>query len=214
MNKENEKRAAAEVALQFIKPDSIIGVGSGTTITYFIEELSKKKHLIEGAVPSSVATANHLKKIGIPLLDLNYVSEVSLYIDGTDEINDFKQMIKGGGGALTREKIIATVAKQFVCIADTSKKVDLLGEFPVAIEVVPMARSYVARQIVKLGGDPVYRENFITDNGNQILDVYHLNLQDPTRMEEKLKSMVGVVENGIFAKRTADVLIIGDMIHS
>ena len=158
---------------------------------------------------SSVATADQLKALSIPLLDLNSLAELPLYVDGADEINPAKQMIKGGGGALTREKIIATVAKKFVCIADQSKQVELLGEFPVAVEVIPMARSYVARQIVQLGGDPVYREGFVSDNGNVILDVYNLKLLDPRSMEEKLKSITGVVESGIFAKRTADVVLLG-----
>ncbi len=167
------------------------------------------KQKIEGAVASSIATANKLKALSIPLIDFNSVNALPLYVDGADEINSAKQMIKGGGGALTREKIIATVAKKFVCIADMSKLVDLLGEFPVAVEVIPMARSYVARQIVQLGGDPVYREGFVTDNGNVILDVYNLKLLQPKAIEEKLKNIVGVVENGIFAYRTADVLLLG-----
>lgn len=204
------KKTAASAALQFIEQDMIIGVGTGSTIDYFIEALKTVKQKIEGAVASSVATAAKLKALSIPLLDLNSVSDLPLYVDGADEINSAKQMIKGGGGALTREKIIAMVAKKFVCIADASKQVDILGEFPVAVEVIPMARSYVARQIVQLGGDPVYREGFVTDNGNVILDVYNLKLTNAKGMEEKLKNIVGVVENGIFAKRTADVLLLGN----
>jgi ribose 5-phosphate isomerase A len=207
VDKEAGKKAAAEAALDLIQDDMVIGVGSGSTVAYFIEALKKVRQKIDGAVPSSVATANQLKALSIPLLDLNSVIELPLYIDGADEINSAKQMIKGGGGALTREKIIATVAKKFVCIVDKSKQVDLLGAFPVAIEVIPMARSYVARQIVQLGGDPVYREGFITDNGNVILDVYNLKLLEPRVMEEKLKNIVGVVESGIFAKRTADLVV-------
>jgi ribose 5-phosphate isomerase A len=209
IDKEAGKKAAAHAAMEYVKDDMIIGVGTGSTVEYFIEALQAVKHRIEGAVASSVATANKLKALSIPLLDLNSVSEVPLYVDGADEVNALKQMIKGGGGALTREKIIATVAKKFVCIADESKFVDLLGAFPVSVEVLPMARSYVARQIVLLGGDPVYREGFVTDNGNVILDVFNLKLVDPRMMEEKLKNMVGVVENGIFAKRTADVVLLG-----
>lgn len=209
MDKEAGKKKAALAALEFIQDDMIIGVGTGSTVAYFIEALSAVKHKIEGAIASSIATEKKLKALSIPVLDLNSINELPLYVDGADEINEAKQMIKGGGGALTREKIIATVAKKFVCIVDQSKKVDLLGEFPVAIEVLPMARSYVAREIVKMGGDPVYREGFVTDNGNVILDVYHLKLTDPKAMEEKLKNIVGVVENGIFAKRLADVLLVG-----
>ncbi len=206
-DKEAEKKAAANAALTYIQDDMVIGVGTGSTVNYFIEALQSIKHRIEGAVASSVDTANKLKALSIPLLDLNAVPELQLYVDGADEINPAKQMIKGGGGALTREKIIATVAKKFICIVDSSKRVELLGQFPVAVEVVPMARSYVARQIVQLGGDPVYREGFVTDNGNVILDVYNLKLANPASMEEKLKAIVGVVENGIFAKRAADVVV-------
>ncbi len=209
MNTEAGKKAAALAALQYIKDDMIVGVGSGSTVDYFITALSTVKQKIEGAVASSVATANKLKALSIPLIDLNSVSDLPLYIDGADEVNSAKQLIKGGGGALTREKIIATVAKKFVCIVDNSKRVDILGEFPVAVEVLSMARSYVARQIVQLGGDPVYREGFVTDNGNQILDVYNLKILEPKMLEEKLKDIVGVVENGIFAKRTADVVLLG-----
>jgi len=209
IDKEAGKKAAAEAVLQFIENDMIVGVGTGSTVEHFITALKSVKQKIEGAVASSIATANKLKALSIPLLDLNSVDSLPLYVDGADEINSARQMIKGGGGALTREKIIATVAKKFVCIADESKWVDLLGEFPVSVEVIPMARSYVARQIVLLGGDPVYREGFVTDNGNVILDVFNLKLLDPKAIEDKLKNMVGVVENGIFAKRTADVLLLG-----
>ncbi|OGT35592.1 MAG: ribose 5-phosphate isomerase A [Gammaproteobacteria bacterium RIFCSPHIGHO2_12_FULL_37_14] len=209
-NNEAAKRAAAQAALKYIEQDMIIGVGSGSTVNFFINELKKIKQNIEGVVASSVATANQIKALSIPLVDLNSVSELPLYIDGADEINAAKQMIKGGGAALTREKIVAMVAKKFICIVDASKQVDLLGTFPVAVEVIPMARSYVARQIVQLGGDPVYREGCVTDNGNVILDVYNLKILNPRLLEEQLKSIVGVVENGIFAKRIADVVIVGD----
>lgn len=207
MDKEAGKKAAAEAALDFIKDDMIVGVGTGSTVDYFIDALKSVRQKIEGAVASSVHTANKLKALSIPLIDLNSVIELSIYVDGADEINSAKQMIKGGGGALTREKLIAMVAKKFICIADRSKQVDLLGEFPVAVEVLPMARSYVARQIVQLGGDPVYREGFVTDNGNVILDVFNLKLLEPRAMEDKLKSIVGVIESGIFAKRTADIVL-------
>ena len=209
MDKELGKKIAAEAAVKFVEADSIVGVGSGSTVAYFIQALAKIKQNIEGAVASSVDTANKLKAAGIPIIDLNSASQLPLYVDGADEFNAQRQLIKGGGGALTREKIIATVAKKFVCIVDESKKVDMLGEFPVAVEVIPMARSYVARQIVQLGGDPVYREGFVTDNGNQILDVYNFKILEPRVLEEKIKGLVGVVENGIFAKRTADLLLIG-----
>ncbi len=209
IDKEAGKKAAALAALEFIQNDMIIGVGTGSTVDHFIAALTSVKQKIEGAVASSVGTANKLKALSIPLLDLNSVDGLPLYVDGADEITSAKQMIKGGGGALTREKIIATVAKKFICIADESKLVDLLGEFPVSVEVIPMARSFVARQIVQLGGDPVYREGFVTDNGNSILDVFNLKLLEPKAMEDKLKNIVGVVENGIFARRTADVLLLG-----
>jgi ribose 5-phosphate isomerase A len=203
------KQAAAKAAIDYIEDDMIVGVGTGSTVEFFIDALHSIKHRIEGAVASSVATANKLKALGIPLIDLNSVIDLPVYIDGADEVNAYKQMIKGGGGALTREKIIATVAKKMICIADVSKSVELLGSFPVAVEVIPMARSYVARQIVKLGGDPVYREGFVTDNGNVILDVFNMKLLDAKAVEQQLKAIVGVVENGIFAQRIADVVVLG-----
>jgi ribose 5-phosphate isomerase A len=209
MDKEAGKKAAAQQALEFIEPDMVIGIGTGSTVSYFIDALKNVKSKIDSVVASSIDSANKIKALGIPIVDLNSVNSLPLYVDGADEINSGKQMIKGGGGALTREKIIATVAKKFVCIADENKFVDLLGEFPVAVEVIPMARSYVARQIVLLGGDPVYREGFTTDNGNVILDVYNLKLLEPRSIEDKLKNILGVIESGIFAKRTADVLLLG-----
>jgi len=209
MSQESLKKSAAQAALDYIEYGMVIGVGSGSTVNYFIEALKSVKGKIEGAIASSVATEKKLRALSIPLLDLNSINELPLYVDGTDEINSAKQMIKGGGGALTREKIIAAVAKKFVCIADQTKKVDLLGTFPVAIEVIPMARSYVARQIVKLGGDPVYRQGFVTDNGNIILDVHNLKILDPIALEQKLNNIIGVVANGIFAMRPADVLLLG-----
>lgn len=209
MDKEAGKKAAAEAAIEMIDSDWVVGVGTGTTVEYFINALAKIKSKIDGAVATSIATANKLKAIGVPVFDLNAVGNLPIYVDGADEINHTKQMIKGGGGALTQEKIVAMNSKKFVCIADDSKYVDLLGEFPVPVEVIPLARSYVGRQIVQLGGTPNYREGIVTDNGNVILDVYNLDLTNALIMEEKLKSMVGVVENGVFAKRKADVLLLG-----
>lgn len=209
MTSDASKKAAAEAALAYIQNDSVIGVGTGSTVNYFIAALSTVKHKIEGAVASSIATAEKLKAQHIRVLDLNSAGDIALYVDGADEVNAAHQMIKGGGGALLREKVIASVAKQFVCIADETKFVDLLGAFPVAVEVLPMARSYVARQIVQLGGDPVYREGFTTDNGNVILDVYNLKLLNPREMEAKLKNIVGVFDSGIFAVRAADVVLLG-----
>lgn len=203
------KKAAAEAALKFIEDDMVIGVGTGSTVNYFIEALAKVKQKIEAAVSSSAASTAKLKALGIPVIELNSVLDLPIYIDGADEVNTAKQMIKGGGGAATREKIIATVAKKFICIADESKATDLLGAYPVAIEVIPMARSYVARQIVQLGGDPVYREGFVTDNGNHIIDVHNLKLLDPTMWEDKLNNIVGVVDNGIFSHRRADIVLLG-----
>lgn len=209
MSQEAQKKTAAIAALDYIDQGIVLGIGSGSTVNHFIDVLKSVKHKIEGVVAGSVATAEKLKALSIPILDLNSLNELPLYIDGADEINIYRQMIKGGGGALTREKIIATVAKQFICIADQSKQVDLLGKFPVACEVIPMARSYVARQLVKLGADPVYRLGFVTDNGNVILDIHNLRLVDPTQLEQKINNIVGVVANGIFASRPADILLLG-----
>jgi ribose 5-phosphate isomerase A len=206
---DKQKQTAAEAALQYVPQDAVIGVGTGSTTEYFVRALAVIKHKIEGAVASSVKTAELLKSQGIRLVDLNSVSELPLYVDGADEINEHLQMIKGGGGALVREKIVASVAKKFICIADERKLVSLLGEFPVAIEVIPMARSCVARTLVKLGGFPVYRENFVTDNGNVILDVHHLKMTNPNQVERELNNIPGVVGNGIFAERTADILLLG-----
>jgi len=202
------KKSVAEAALDYIEPGMVLGVGSGSTVNCFIDALKGVKGKIEGAVASSIETENRLKALSIPIIDLNSAGELSLYIDGADEVNSEKQMIKGGGAALTREKIVATVAKKFVCIADQSKLVETLGNFPVAVEVIPMARSYVARQILQLGADPDYRKGIITDNGNVILDVFNLNLLTPLTTEQRLNNIVGVVENGIFADRVADVLLL------
>ncbi len=208
MNQNSLKQMAAKAALDYIEHGSILGIGSGSTVNYFIDELKTIKGKIEATVASSQETAKRLKALGIPVWDLNSVHELSLYIDSADEINATKQMIKGGGGALTGEKIVAACAKKFICIVDASKKVELLGKFPVAIEVIPMARSFVAREMVKLGGDPVYRQRFVTDNSNIILDVYNLKLLEPRAWEEKINNIPGVVANGIFAHRPADVLLL------
>ncbi|MBA3661669.1 MAG: ribose-5-phosphate isomerase RpiA [Gammaproteobacteria bacterium] len=209
MDQNAGKKAAAYAALEWVKEDTVVGVGTGSTVDFFIEALKTIKHKIEGAVASSIATANKLKAAHIPLYDLNALDELFLYVDGADEVNSAKQMIKGGGGAMTREKIIATCAKQFICIADVSKKVEMLGQFPIAVEVLAVARSYVARQLVKLGGDPVYREGFVTDNGNIILDLYNLKLLNPKQVEINIKEIVGVVESGVFARRVADIVLLG-----
>ncbi len=203
------KKAVAEAALSYIQDDTIIGVGTGSTANYFIDALATVKHRINGAVASSEATADRLKSHGIEVLDLNSVDNISVYVDGADESNKVLHLIKGGGGALTREKIVAAVAERFICIVDESKVVSELGEFPLPIEVIPMARSYVARELVKLGGDPVYRTGFITDNGNIILDVFGLKISEPVALEKKLNNIVGVVTNGLFAIRHADVLLVG-----
>jgi ribose 5-phosphate isomerase A len=209
MDKEALKKSAALAALDYIEPGIVLGVGTGSTVNYFIDGLKSVKNKIEATVASSIASEKRLKALSIPVIDLNSVSELLLYVDGADEINPFKQMIKGGGGALTREKIVAANARKIICIADQKKQVDLLGTFPVAIEVIPMARSFVARQIVKLGGDPVYRQGFVTDNGNVILDVYNLKILNPVELEEKLNNIVGTVANGIFAIRPADKILLG-----
>lgn len=209
MSKQDKlKQQAAEAALQMISSGDVVGVGSGSTVNYFIEALAKIKNKIEGAVPASKASEKLLRAAGISILDLNSLQELPIYVDGADEFNAHKYLIKGGGGALAREKIIATVAKQFVCIVDASKRVDVLGRFPVAVEVLPMARSYVARELVKLGADPVYRQAFVTDNGNLILDVHNLDLIDPPKMEQILNNISGTVMNGVFAKRRADKIVV------
>lgn len=203
------KKAVAEAALAYVERGEILGVGTGSTANFFIDALAPIRDDIPGAVASSRATAERLEKIGIEVLDLNSVGNISVYVDGADEINAALEMIKGGGAALTREKIVAAVSRKFVCICDGSKKVDRLGTFPLPIEVIPMARSYVAREIVKLGGSPVYREGAVTDNGNVILDVWNLAIDVPRQMEERINNIVGVVTNGLFALRPADVLLLG-----
>ena len=203
------KKAVARAAIDYIPAGSIVGVGTGSTANCFIDELAKIKHKIDGTVASSAASAKRLEGHGIRVLDLNSVDEMSVYVDGTDETNKYLHLIKGGGGALTREKIVAAVAKKFVCIADESKLVDVLGKFPLPVEVIPMARSYVARELVKLGGQPVYREGFVTDNGNIILDVLNLTILDPITLEQTLNNIPGVVTNGLFARRPADIMLLG-----
>ncbi len=213
MTQDEMKQAVAVAAVEQIQGSleltSIIGVGTGSTANCFIDELAKIKHLFDGAVASSEATAMRLKSHGIPVYDLNGVNQLDVYVDGADEFNDKLELIKGGGGALTREKIVAAVAKKFICIADESKQVDLLGAFPLPIEVLPMARSYVARELFKLDAQPVYREGFITDNGNQILDIHNLEISAAVPLEQKINNIVGVVTNGLFAARPADLVLIG-----
>lgn len=209
MNQDQLKQAAAEAALNYVANETIIGIGTGSTVNYFIDALARSKHRIEATIASSVASAEKLKARGLPVWELNTVDTIPVYVDGADEFNEHLYLIKGGGGALTREKIIATASKKFICLTDSNKKVGVLGvKHPVPIEVIPMARSFVARQIVKLGGDPVFRENFRTDNGNQILDIYNFKLIDPVQWEITLKQIPGVVENGIFAQRRADILLL------
>ncbi|HEY0961747.1 MAG TPA: ribose-5-phosphate isomerase RpiA [Pseudomonadales bacterium] len=202
-------RAAFELVKQRLRSDSVIGVGTGSTANFFIDELAALKHDIHATVASSEESARRLKAHGIPVLDLNATAEVTVYVDGADEANEYLQLIKGGGAALTREKIVAAVAREFICIADESKLVDVLGKFPLPVEVIPMARSHVARQIVQLGGDPVWRENVVTDNGNVILDVHNMSIVDPRKLETDLNQITGVVTNGLFAMRPADVLLLG-----
>ena len=209
MTQDEMKKAAAVKALEYIKADSIVGVGTGSTVNHFIDALATIKESIIGAVSSSEASTERLKSYGIEVFELNNVDGIDVYVDGADEINPHMHMIKGGGAALTREKIVAAVAKSFVCIADDTKQVALLGRFPLPVEVIPMARSYVARELVKLGGDPAYRQGVITDNGNVILDVHNLEILDPKALENSINAIAGVVTNGLFANRPADVLIIG-----
>ena len=209
MTQDELKQAVARAAIALIPVGCIVGVGSGSTANYFIDELGKIKHKIDGAVASSEASAQRLKKHGIEVLDLNSVADLPVYVDGADEVTRHLAMIKGGGGALTREKIVAAVARKFVCIADQSKLVDVLGKFPLPVEVIPMARSYVARELVKLGGQPALRQGFTTDNGNLILDVHNLQILKPLELESALNQITGAVTNGLFARRGADVLLLG-----
>ncbi len=209
MTQDEMKKAAAVKALEYIENDTIVGVGTGSTVNYFIDALATMKNKITGAVSSSEESSKRLIAHGIEVFDLNSIDVLDVYVDGADEITKHMSMIKGGGAALTREKIVAAVAKKFICIADDSKRVDVLGDFPLPVEVIPMARSYVARELVKLGGDPVYRQGVITDNGNVILDVYNLSIIDPIQLEVNINAIVGVVTNGLFANRGADILVLG-----
>jgi ribose 5-phosphate isomerase A len=213
MNQDQLKQAVAQAAIDHIAPylnqQSIIGVGTGSTANYFIDALANIKQTFDAAVASSEATAERLRGHGITVLELNVVPHMHFYVDGADESDAHLNLIKGGGGALTREKIVAAVAQTFVCIADESKMVDVLGDFPLPVEVIPMARSYVARKLVGLGGEPVWRQNFVTDNGNLILDVYGMSIVDPKGLEQQINQITGVVTNGLFAQRPADILLLG-----
>lgn len=209
MNQGDSKRLAAEQALQYVEEDTIIGVGTGSTVNIFIDALADMRMKLRGAVSSSEASTQRLRKLGIDVVDLNSAGRLAIYVDGADESNRFLQLIKGGGGALTREKIVASAADRFVCIADEGKLVDVLGEFPLPVEVIPMARSTVARELVRIGGRPELRQNFTTDNGNVILDVYGLSITEPLKLEQEINNIPGVVTNGIFALRPADLLLLG-----
>jgi len=209
MNQDEQKRAAARAAIQHIPAGCIVGVGTGSTANYFIDELADIRSRIDGTVASSEATARRLSGHGIEVMDLNNVDELPLYVDGADEITPYLHMIKGGGGALTREKVVAAVAKKFICIADQSKLVNVLGKFPLPVEVIPMARGYVAREIIRLGGQPMLRQGFTTDNGNLILDVHGLQILNPVELETELNQITGIVTNGLFARRPADLLLLG-----
>jgi ribose 5-phosphate isomerase A len=210
MTQDELKKAVAEAALKYVVEDKVVGVGSGSTVNMFIDSLSTIKNRIEGAVAASEASAERLKKHGIRVFDLNSVTELPVYFDGADEVTEHLYMIKGGGGALTREKIVAAVAAKFVCLCDASKRVAVLGKFPLPVEVIPMARSHVGRDLLKRGGHPVLRENYKTDNGNLILDCHGLMIMDPPQLEAELNNVAGVVTNGIFARRPADVLLLAD----
>ncbi len=208
MTQDEKKKQVAEAALAYVEDDTIVGVGTGSTVNFFIDCLASIKHRIDGAVSSSDATEALLKQHSIPVLSLNSANDIPVYIDGADEATKHLHLIKGGGGALTREKIVAAASKKFVCIIDESKMVDVLGTFPLPVEVIPMAQSYIAREITKLGGQPILREGFTTDNGNIILDVHNLSILKPVELEQELNKLAGVVTNGLFAQRPADVLLI------
>ncbi len=209
LSQDDLKRAVAKAAIEYVPADCIVGVGTGSTANFFIDELAKIKSQIRGAVASSEASAQRLQGHGIEVLSLNDAGDLSVYVDGADEITRHMHMVKGGGGALTREKIVAAASKKFICLCDSSKLVDMLGKFPLPIEVIPMARSSVARQLVALGGQPVLREGFTTDNGNLILDVHNMKIMNPVELESALDHIAGVVTNGLFARRAADVLLLG-----
>ena len=207
---QEKKQRVARAAIEYVEDDMVVGVGTGSTVNCFIDELARIGHRIDGAVASSVATETRLRQHNIPIIDLNGVRELSVYVDGADEATRHLQLIKGGGGALTREKITTAVSDRFICIVDDTKMVDVLGTFPLPVEVIPMARSHVAREIVKLGGQPMIREDFVTDNGNVILDVHNLSIVNPVELEQQLDGIVGVVTNGLFARRRADLLLVAD----
>ncbi|ELA8113961.1 ribose-5-phosphate isomerase RpiA [Vibrio parahaemolyticus] len=209
MTQDEMKKAAGWAALKYVEKGSIVGVGTGSTVNHFIDALGTIKGDIKGAVSSSVASTERLKELGIEVFECNDVIKLDVYVDGADEINPAREMIKGGGAALTREKIVAAISEKFVCIVDDTKAVDVLGQFPLPVEVIPMARSYVARELVKLGGDPAYREGVVTDNGNIILDVHNMQITNPKEMEDKINGIAGVVTVGLFAHRGADVVITG-----
>ncbi|MEI7843865.1 MAG: ribose-5-phosphate isomerase RpiA [Gallionellaceae bacterium] len=209
MTQDDLKRAVAAAAIEYVPADCIVGVGTGSTANFFIDELAKIKNKLRGAVASSEASAKRLQGHGIEVLSLNDAGELPVYVDGADEITKHLHMMKGGGGALTREKIVAAASKKFICLCDASKLVDVMGKFPLPIEVIPMARSYIAREVVKLGGHPKLREGFTTDNGNIILDVHGLQILNPVELETALNQLPGVVTNGLFARRGADVLLLG-----
>ncbi|HIF5584668.1 ribose 5-phosphate isomerase A [Vibrio parahaemolyticus] len=209
MTQDEMKKAAGWAALKYVEKGSIVGVGTGSTVNHFIDALGTIKEDIKGAVSSSVASTERLKELGIEVFECNDVIKLDVYVDGADEINPAREMIKGGGAALTREKIVAAISEKFVCIVDDTKAVDVLGQFPLPVEVIPMARSYVARELVKLGGDPAYREGVVTDNGNIILDVHNMQITNPKEMEDKINGIAGVVTVGLFAHRGADVVITG-----
>jgi ribose 5-phosphate isomerase A len=210
MSNADEKRQAGEAAIRYVEDGAIVGVGTGSTVAFFIDALADLRHRIQGAVSSSEQSTAHLTRLGIPVLDLNAAGPLSLYIDGADECDPHKRLIKGGGAALTREKIIAAAAQKFVCIIDSSKQVDLLGKFPLPIEVIPMARSLVGREIAKLDGQPVWRDGVVTDNGNWVIDVHGWQITDPVTLESELNQIPGVVTVGLFARRPADIVLVGD----
>lgn len=210
MNQDEKKKRAAEAAMRYVEDDAIIGVGTGSTVNFFIDMLAPIRHRIQGAVPSSLATEARLKECRIPVINPNSVDELPIYVDGADEANRHLQLIKGGGGALTREKIVAAISRRFICIVDDSKLVDVLGRFPLPVEVIPVAQSHAGRQLAKLGGRPVLRQGFITDNGNLIIDVHNLSLLNPVETEERIDHIAGVVSSGLFARRGADLLLIAD----
>ncbi|MDQ7091231.1 MAG: ribose-5-phosphate isomerase RpiA [Methylococcales bacterium] len=209
MTQDELKQQVAKSAIKYVKGESIIGVGTGSTVNFFIDLLADIKNDIDAAVSSSIVTTKRLEKIGIRVIELSEVDRIGVYVDGADEVNPQKKMIKGGGGALTREKIVAAVSNKFVCIVDDSKCVDVMGKFPLPIEVIPMARSYVARELVKMGGQPVWRQNYVTDNGCEIIDIHNLNIMEPMTLEKEINNIPGVVTVGLFALRDADVVLVG-----